>query len=618
MTSALLIEAPTPPLARPRRLLLAALALVAALLVLQVEGLTPRLLPREAAPTAGATAPSPDAAAAAGAARAARVGPAAEPGVLEARDPSYQALFDADGFSYRPAGATAPLRVDLSAVTVGGRSVELDLGRWAADGSVLERPVGPSLTERVTARDGEVEWDVVLDRALPGSGDLLVRGDLSGTAGDAIVKDGALLVPLTGGSVTRVGEVVVKDAGGAVLHRALPLVSGDSIELVVPASALNGARYPVTVDPTVGAAKTLATNGNRFEPAIAYSGGADATHLVVWQEFVAGKWDIYGAVITEDGVGSTHPKRISTGTESEFRPDVAWNGSNYLVVFEEQYPPSPSDVDIRGQLVDKNGNLVGGNIGIVTPGTGQGQPAITSTSTGFVVAWNDNRNGNWDIYAGRYTSAGVAQDGTGKRISNDASPFIHDDFYPDVAWNGSWSMIVWQEFVVDSYSLNTQRFHPNGEPDAGCCNGSFRIGYHHQRASIASNGDRFFVVFEEKQVSTGATDIWAINLTANNFHDGAFPVSQQAVGNESDPGVAYSSAGYLVTLTDRRFTGDPDVRAVRYNSAGTRLDGDTFVIEGATNENDQPAVSPGRGGGWAVGYEDGTGPQTAIRWRHAK
>lgn len=90
------------------------------------------------------------------------------------------------------------------------------------------------------------------------------------------------------------------------------------------------------------------------------------------------------------------------------------------------------------------------------------------------------------------------------------------------------------------------------------------------------------------------------------------------MGNESDPGVAYNAGGYLVTLTGRRCTGDPDVRAVRYNSAGARLDGDPFVIEGATNENDQPAVSPGRAGGWGIAYEHGTGPQTAVRWRHAE
>jgi hypothetical protein len=59
MNPAAFAGVPAPALARPRHLLLAAVALVAALLALQVEGMIPRLLPRE--------------------------GPTGEPGVLEGR-----------------------------------------------------------------------------------------------------------------------------------------------------------------------------------------------------------------------------------------------------------------------------------------------------------------------------------------------------------------------------------------------------------------------------------------------------------------------------------------------------------------------------------------------------
>jgi hypothetical protein len=328
----------------------------------------------------------------------------------------------------------------------------------------------------------------------------------------------------------------------------------------VPASALDGARYPVTIDPTASPARTPAPAGNRFEPAIAHSGGTDATHLVVWQEFVSllgggGQYDIYGAIVTADGIGGTSPKKLSTGTAGDFRPDVAWNGTNYLVVFEEQFTDNPSDVDIRGQFVDKNGNLVGSNFGIITTTHGQ-----------------------------------------------------------DVAWNGKSSMVAWQESRVGEFAINTTRLFADGTAENGH-NGSFRIGYHHQRPSIASDGSRWLVVFEEKQISTGATDIVGIHLTADNFHDGAFPISR-AAGSEGDPSVAYGTGNYLVVLTDRRFVNDPDVRAIRVNRQGALVDTHTFSVEGKTNENDLPAVSSGRDGGWAVGYEYGTGPQTAIRWRH--
>jgi hypothetical protein len=75
---------------------------------------------------------------------------------------------------------------------------------------------------------------------------------------------------------------------------------------------------------------------------------------------------------------------------------------------------------------------------------------------------------------------------------------------------------------------------------------------------------------------------------------------------------------YLVVLTDRRFPNDPDIRAVRYDRNGVRLDQDTFFIEGRTNPNDGSAVSPGRNGGWAVTYHDmSTGGGWSILWRHS-
>ena len=90
------------------------------------------------------------------------------------------------------------------------------------------------MTERVTARDGELEWDVVLDRPLPGDGDLVVEARVTGSVGVA-TQAGDGLVFGTEGPDVRMGALVVKDAHGRVLHRALPQATGDRLSLVVPA-----------------------------------------------------------------------------------------------------------------------------------------------------------------------------------------------------------------------------------------------------------------------------------------------------------------------------------------------------------------------------------------------
>jgi hypothetical protein len=408
----------------------------------------------------------------------------------------------------------------------------------------------------------------------------------------------------------------VKDAAGTVLHRALPEITGDAIRLVVPAAALDGAQYPVTVDPSVGARVTIASAGNKSEPAIAYSGASNATHLVVWQQLVAGQYDIYGAVIGDDGVGTTGPRQLSFASTGNYKPDVAWSGDSFLVVFEEEWPPDPRDVDIRGQRVDKNGNLLGGTIGIVTTSAGQSDPAITATSTGFTIAWSDDRADSqtrWKIYAGRYTPEGAPRDGQGVRMSTNTEPPVTNEYGPDVAWNGTATMVVWYEQASGNYFIRTTRFFADGTRDP-TTNSASRTGHDYQVPAIASDGDKWLVVFMDTTASTRAVDILALHLDAGNVHTGTFPISQQP-GNEGFPDVAYGGGQYLVVLTDGRFPNDPDVRAMRLDRNAAKLDSDTFYIESATNENDFPAVSPGRSGGWGVAYEDGTAAQTSIIWR---
>ena len=47
------------------------------------------------------------------------------------------------------------------------------------------------------------------------------------------------------------GELVVKDAANAELHRALPTVDRSRLAFEVPAAVLDRATYPHTIDPTV-------------------------------------------------------------------------------------------------------------------------------------------------------------------------------------------------------------------------------------------------------------------------------------------------------------------------------------------------------------------------------
>lgn len=146
----------------------------------------------------------------------------------------------------------------------------------------------------------------------------------------------------------------------------------------------------------------------------------------------------------------------SHSTENRVNPDVAYNlaRNEYLVVF------SRDTVDILGQRVDANGNLLGGEFGIAGwPATEQ-HPAVAACHTAdqYFVAWQSlvgtAPNQDYDIY-GRY----VTGDGTPQDVKHVYGTTANDED-PDVACNprAGHYLVTWQE----QYSSTTGPYGVSG------------------------------------------------------------------------------------------------------------------------------------------------------------
>ena len=183
---------------------------------------------------------------------------------------------------------------------------------------------------------------------------------------------------------------------------------------------------------------SLATGAQEC-PAVAYDG---SNYLVVWQDARAGSYDIYaarvsaaGAVLEADGIA------VSTASGDQTHPAVAFDGANFLVLWQDYR--SGTSYDIYGARVSPSGAVLDlSGIAISTATGAQEYPAAAFDGTAYLVAWQDKRGGPYgDIYASRVQPDGTVLDATGISISTATL----DQLYPSIAFQGTYYYIAWQD-----------------------------------------------------------------------------------------------------------------------------------------------------------------------------
>jgi hypothetical protein len=147
-------------------------------------------------------------------------------------------------------------------------------------------------------------------------------------------------------------------------------------------------------------------------PAIAFDG---INYLVVWESRRSGPefWDIYGRFITKAGVLS-NSFIISETPSRSFNPiGIAFDGINYLVVWNKDIGlgyPNPTIWDIYGRVVSPSGSFSGSEFSITTATGDQALAFLAFDGTNYLVTWTDARNDtndNWVCDPGEGTCADI-------------------------------------------------------------------------------------------------------------------------------------------------------------------------------------------------------------------
>lgn len=321
----------------------------------------------------------------------------------------------------------------------------------------------------------------------------------------------------------------------------------------------------------------------QYNPAVAT---ADSMHLIAWHDSRNGVKDIYGARVAADGTVLQCSMAIAVAPSPQANPAVAFDGTNYLAVWQDLRLGSAND--IYGIRVGSDESLLDpAGIAISASSGDQACPAVAPGSAAYLVAWQDYRNGAYDIYAARVTASGTVLDVAGIAVSTASGA----QEYPAVASDGADYLAVWQDARAGSYDIYGARLTAGGVVlDASAFVISNATG-DQLRPAVAFDGNNYFVVWNDYR-NGSAYDIYGARVSpAGVVLDASGIAVSTATGAQEYPAIAHDGMNYLVVWQDRRGGPYADIYAARVAGDGTVIDAAGIAVSTATYDQAYPAVT---------------------------
>ncbi|MBI2926477.1 MAG: cadherin-like domain-containing protein, partial [Verrucomicrobia bacterium] len=547
--------------------------------------------------------------------------------------------------------------VHTTALRRGDLAAALQQNRWSVLGNTAQRNLSADwqVSEHIQAGSAGVEVSWILAAAPPGDGPLLIQSELAGLTYFASTNGVHHFADGSGTARVKMSKVVAVDSAGRHYDLAAK-VEGSRLNVIVPGMLLASAAYPLAIDPTLSAefgidqpVMTQAAD-NQLLPQVASDGSG---FLVVWVDYRGGVSHIYGARVDAAGTlldpsglvicdaagyqerprvawdsqdylvvwadrrdGSTYnifagrvgadgslPDgagfAVSASAHQQYEPAVAWNGTDFLVVWRESTGSSTGD-DIYGRPVHADGSLAASATVICAASNTQYQPDVALDGTGFMAVWTDYRSGSsYDIYAAKLDATGAVV--TGNIPINTGG---YNQSEPRVAWNGSQHLVVFRDdynyvscYTCCGWSCSTccnyyytYRIYGAFVDPSGAVGATVSItpsGTSQFAPAVASNGSDWLVTW--RNYDTGSRPYGQRLSSSGSFLGSAFAIS--TAGISSSPTAAWNGAHYLVAFDSYSTASSYDVFAHRVTAGGTIADAQGITLSFGANTEQNAAVA---------------------------
>ena len=370
--------------------------------------------------------------------------------------------------------------------------------------------------------------------------------------------------------------------------------------------------------PAVGIPLNGLTTGDQIFNRVIADGEGGA--IVVWVQDYYGVADIYAQRIDADGnlLWGANALAVCTATGQKYEPDLLSDGAGGAIFTWADFRGADSDIYVQRVSAAGSPLWTANGLSMTSAAGTQENPRIASDNNGgAIVAWEDNRGADQDIYV-RHVSAYGTVDWLGDGVPVCVLAGWQDE--PVISSDGAGGAIIaWRDQRTTPYGIYAQRVDRN-QTARWNANGNivndplFFAGL----PTIMPDGyGGVFVAWFEKlgttffmtaqRISDAGDTLWGIG--GRKIHEMEWSFDEPVLVPDDQEGV-------IVVWTDDR-VGNMDVYAQRLNNAGDHhwQDGGRLVSSAFDDQGYAQAVTDGDGGA-IVSFHDGrTGVQEIYSQR---
>jgi hypothetical protein len=382
------------------------------------------------------------------------------------------------------------------------------------------------------------------------------------------------------------------------------------IKLPVLVAALAGTMVVTSVqaDWTDNGIPLGTAGGAQVSPAVTYDGTGGA--VIVWTDSRNPvNTDIYAQGVTADGAIRWFPIAMPACIAPNFQsnPLIIPDGTGGTIVAWQDARGSTADIYVQKLNIIGYIQWASNGVAICTGQTGLTLGGMVSDGAGgAIITWHDRRDFYNGVFAQRIASNGtVMWTANGVTVSSQ----VEHQQSPALATDGSGGAIIaWEDRRNGGYDIYAQRIDASGAPQWTA--GGIPIcdsGQNQTTARVVEDGSGGAVIAWSDRRNTVDLDIFAQRVDASGALQWAFDSAAGAwMYDQSDCQLIHIGSGEtIVTWIDRRSGTSNDIYAQKLNAAGTGQWAFSGVaVCAAAGDQDNVRIVTNGSGGAFISWDD--------------